>query len=325
MMNKYFYHGFAAILLILVVSRSASSRSRELSRDQEIRPPAVAGTFYPDSAPRLKRMITRLLDSVPVITPAGRILAAIAPHAGYVFSGSVAACTHKMLATVRFDTVVIIGHDCYRDAVAFTCPVDYFETPLGKVSVDREMMEKMQKFNPGIMPDRYLHAHEHTIEVQLPFLQVLGRRCKIVPLLFGNPTVKNCRILADAIRASAGSKTVFVLASTDMSHYPDYQSACRVDQSTLDVMKEMDINRLFSHLSEMETQRSIPNLRTAMCARGGVGTAMLVARAGGADRLQVLRYANSGDIPSGNRYRVVGYCAVLMVKTTGTGPKKALP
>ncbi|MBW1806017.1 MAG: AmmeMemoRadiSam system protein B, partial [Deltaproteobacteria bacterium] len=121
-----------------------------ICEEPSVRPPAVAGTFYPASPTQLRRTITKLLDSVPDIAPAGEIVAAVAPHAGYVFSGQVAAYTYKLLSDVDFDTVVVIGHDAYRDAVAFTCPVDYFQTPLGKVPVDREMMAKMHEFDPGI-------------------------------------------------------------------------------------------------------------------------------------------------------------------------------
>lgn len=286
------------------------------SKAEEVRLPAVAGAFYPGSANELRAKVKAYLDSVPEIKPAGRILAAVAPHAGYSYSGGVAAYTHKLISAVDFHTLVIIGHDSYQKAVAFTCPADYFQTPLGKVPIDREMMAKMRAFNPGIKANRAIHDGEHTVEVHLPFLQVLGRRCKIIPILFGNPTKKNCQILSDAIIAAAGDKTVFVLASADMSHYPPYDLAYKVDKSTLEVLKSLDVDRLFRHLSVQERESSVPNLRTAMCAKGGVGAAMLFAQAQGADRAQILRYANSGDVRGGGKRGVVGYASVLLVKKT---------
>ena len=300
--------------LFLISLGYLSHTSGEEMRGQDVRPPVVAGSFYPGSPTKLHRTIAKLLDSVPDIKPEGEIVAAVAPHAGYIFSGSVAAYTHKLLSTVDYDTLVIIGHDTYRNAVAFTCPVDYFQTPLGRLPVDREMMAKMHEFNRGIKANRSLHANEHTIEVHLPFLQFLGRKCKIIPILFGDPTVENCRILSDAILAAAGSKTVFILASTDMSHYPPYESAHKLDSSTLEVIRSLDIDKLFTHLVKQERQGSVPNLQTAMCAKGGVGTAILFARARGANRAQILQYANSGDVPAGDKHRVVGYCSVLIVK-----------
>jgi len=172
----------------------------------------------------------------------------------------------------------------------------------------------MHAFNRGIKANWAIHAREHTVEVQLPFLQVLGRRCKIIPVLFGNPTAENCQILSDAILAAAGDKTVFVLASADMSHYPPYELAYKVDNSTLEVLKFLDVDRLFTHLAVQEREASVPNLDTTMCAKGGVGTAILFAKAHGADHAQILRYANSGDVPAGGKGRVVGYSSVLMVR-----------
>lgn len=286
-----------------------------ISRSDTIRPAAVAGSFYSSSAFQLHITIKKLLNDAPESSANGEIFAAIAPHAGYVYSGGVAACTFKQLTDVDFDTLIIIGHDSYRNAVAYTCPVDYFQTPLGNVPVDREMIDKMQAFNSGIKENQSIHAEDHTIEIQLPFLQVMGKECKIVPIMFGDPTPKNCRILAEAIEAAAGDKKVFVLASTDMSHYPSYESANTVDKSTLEEMKDMDVNSLFTHLERQVNRVNISGLQTAMCARGGVGTAILFAKAHGANQARILQYANSGDVSIGDKGRVVGYSSVLFIKT----------
>ncbi len=310
--NIYVYLIFFCIHALTHISYPIQVLGEE-KRSETVRPPAVAGTFYPGSPDQLRKAIKSFLDKTPDIKPEGKILAAIAPHAGYIYSGEIAAYTYKLLSDVEFDTIVIIGHDSFRNAVAFTCPVDYFKTPLGKVAVDRNMIKKMHKFDPGIKPDHTLHAHEHTIEVQLPFLQVQNRQCKIIPILFGNPTKENCRKLSDAIIAAAGDKKVFILASTDMSHYPSYKSACDVDNSTLDVIRDLDVEKFFTYLQRHQKVSSVPNLRTAMCASGGVGTAMLFAKAHGANHTQVLRYANSGDVPAGDKHRVVGYSSVLFV------------
>ncbi|MFC1868434.1 AmmeMemoRadiSam system protein B [Thermodesulfobacteriota bacterium] len=311
----------AAVILSLFIFLEGSmfhalgeNKMRLEKVSHDIRPPAVAGSFYPGSASQLRKVIVKMLDQVPDVTPEGNILAAIAPHAGYIFSGGVAAHTFKQLSHVDFDTFIIIGHDSYRNGVAFTCPEDYFLTPLGRVPVDREIIDKMHEFNRGIKEDRSIHAREHTVEVQLPFLQVLDKQCKVVPILFGNPTEENCRILSDAINAAAGDKKVFVLASTDMSHYPPYEPAKFLDNATLKTLKTLDVNELFMHLSKRRGQRSIPNLQTAMCARGGVGTAMFFAKSHGGDHAQVLSYANSGDAAVGEKSRVVGYSSVLIVK-----------
>jgi len=311
--HRFLYH---IVLGISVLAGYGPAGQGEVEKQTaEIRPSAVAGTFYSGSTSQLRKSVRTFLDHVPETEPAGRIYAAVAPHAGYTFSGQVAAYTHKALSGVDFDTLVIIGHDAYRGAVAFLCPVDYFQTPLGKMPVDRDMVEKMLDFHPGIKADRFIHAREHTVEVHLPFLQTLNKQCSIVPVLFGNPSVENCRILVRAILSAAGDKRVCVLASTDMSHYPTYEAAKTIDASTLETLLSLDVDRLFAHLEKQERQEPVPNLRTAMCARGGVGTAILFAKARGADRVQILHYANSGDAPAGDKRSVVGYSSALMVKT----------
>jgi len=305
---------------VLCLAGCRERAGAELSaRSPTVRRPAVAGSFYPLDPARLRNTIEGYLDNVPDIKPTGEIVAAVAPHAGYVYSGQVAAYTHKLIKDVVFDTVVIIGHD-YRkgpDTVALLCPVDYFETPLGKVPVDTEMVRQLIEYHPGIAADGLAHAREHTVEVQLPFLQTLGRKCRIVPVLFGNPTMEHCEILAKAIDDVAGERKVFVLASADMSHWPPYDVARNVDLASLDIIPSLDVARLFAHLSghdEKGRRGELPKLKTSMCARGGVGTAMLFGKAHGATVGQVLKYANSGDVPAGNRDGVVGYGAVLITR-----------
>ncbi len=296
---------------------SASSRSQAPAGTPApvVRPPAVAGGFYPGEADVLRTTVQGFLAKVPKRPVKGTIVAAMAPHAGYVYSGQVAAYTHKLLESAEFDTVVIIGHDAFRGAVAFLCPVDYFETPLGRVPVDREMLAGIQAFHEGIVANQAIHDRDHTVEVQLPFFQVTGRAFKIVPVLFGNPTLENARILAEAIRAAAGDRKVLVLASTDMSHYPPYEAARTLDLATLDVLKTFDPRALFDHLRSKERAGRIPNLKTAMCASGGVLTALEYARQKGADRIEVLKYANSGDVSAGNKAQVVGYGAAVFLRT----------
>ncbi|MBN1670882.1 MAG: AmmeMemoRadiSam system protein B [Kiritimatiellae bacterium] len=283
-------------------------------QEETVRRPAVAGRFYPGSAAALRAEVKGYVEKVPAQEAGGEILAALAPHAGYVFSAPVAAYTYKALADTAFDTAVIIGHDSHMPGVvALLCPVAAFETPLGKVPVDRDMVDKMLAFNPGIRAVRQAHDRDHTVEVQLPFLQYYGRACKIVPVLFGEPSPANCRILADAITAAAGEKKVFVLASTDMSHYPPYAVANKLDRATLDVLRGLDIEKLYAHLQQQEA--ALPGLQTALCARGGVGTALLFAKARGANAVRILHYANSGDARGGSKDGVVGYGSALLVKT----------
>jgi MEMO1 family protein len=312
---------YLTLILVSACFLMLSGFSPNATAEDDIRQPAVAGSFYPASESELRAMITKYLDNASDEKPSGEIIAAVAPHAGYVYSGAVAARTFKQLAGIDFDTIVIIGHAySYKDYVAFISPADYFKTPLGLVSVDKEMVVKMLKFNKGIISNEPIHSQDHSIEVQLSFLQVLGKKCKIVPIIFGNSTVKNCQILADAIIAAAGDKKVFVLSSTDMSHYPSYEDANRIDKSTLEIIKTMDVVKIFSHLDAQEN-RPVSGLETALCSRGGLGTAILFAKAKGADEAQVLHYANSGDVSIGSKDRVVGYSSVVFFKAPHSGSR----
>lgn len=278
------------------------------------RPASVAGAFYPGEREELNKTVDDLLKNAYKVEPTGTIFAAMAPHAGYIYSGAIAALTFKNISDIDFDTIVIIGHDSYRDAVAYTCPVDYFETPLGKIAVDTEMMEKLHSLNRDIKPDISIHRDDHTIEVQLPFIQARNKKCRILPLMFGFPSPQNCRILADAIKKTAGDKKIFILASTDMSHYPTYEGSNKMDNLTLDRIRSMDIDLFFKHAYKQLKGPELPGLQTAICASGGVGTAMLYAKAMGADTALVLKHANSGDAPGGDKNRVVGYSSVLFIK-----------
>ena len=278
------------------------------------RPAAVAGSFYPGKTEDLKKAVDILLKNSGQKADNLKIFAAMAPHAGYVFSGRIAALTFKNIADIDFDTIIIIGHDSFGDAVAYTCPVDYFETPLGKMPVDMDMINKMYSYNKGIKPETSMHRSDHTIEIQLPFLQAMNKKCKILPVMFGYPSPENCKILADAIKYAAGDKKIFILASTDMSHYPAYEGANKMDNISLDMIRTMDIEKFFRHVYKQLKEPQLPGLQTAICASGGVGTAMLYAKEMGADTALVLRYANSGDVPAGDKKRVVGYSSVLFIK-----------
>lgn len=278
------------------------------------RQPSVAGAFYPGDSENLKKEIYGFLKNAHKVNHPGTIYAATAPHAGYVYSGSIAAQTFKNISDIDFDTIVIIGHDSFRRVVAYTCPVDFFETPLGKVPVDTEMVNRLHKYSEDIKSDFSIHSEDHTIEVQLPFVQSIKKEFKIVPIMFGYPSPENCKILAEAIKYASKDKKIFVLASTDMSHYPAYEDANKMDHLTLDIIKTMDINKFFSHVFKQLEDPELPGLQTAICASGGVGTAMLLAKEMGADTAMVLKYANSGDEPEGDKKRVVGYSSVLFVK-----------
>ena len=305
---------FFTALPLFYAYGEANSINSKIESKIKTRPASVAGAFYPGDRETLKKEVDNFLKSAQKIDHPGTVYAAMAPHAGYIYSGKIAAHTFKNISDIDFDTIVIIGHDSFQNAAAYTCPVDFFETPLGDVPVDVEMVRKLQEYSKEIKPDISIHRDDHTIEVQLPFLQAINKKCKIVPLMFGYPSPENCRILAEAIKYASADKKVFVLASSDMSHYPTYEGANKVDHLTLDMIKTMDIDKFFGHVFKQRRDPQVKGLQTAICASGGVGTAMLLAKEMGADTALVLKYANSGDVQGGDKNRVVGYSSVLFIR-----------
>jgi len=298
---------------------------------QELRLAVVAGQFYPAGKDELKKSVQYFIDNVPGQPLKNKIYGILVPHAGYVFSGQVAAYAFKQLTGKKFDTVIIIGqsHNFH-----LTKPAVYsgeaFITPLGEVPVDREFVNRMINDNSGIFEsNNKSHIPEHSLEVELPFLQaVLAPGFKIVPVLlsdFGTELTKYegiSKIIVNIINKDKTKKALFIISS-DMSHYPAYETANTVDEETLSVLKTFDI-RSFHSVCLKTINKNIPNLACAYCGDYAVITGMYLAKSMGADTVEVLKYANSGDIPEyGDKSRVVGYSAVLF--TEGSNKKNIEP
>ncbi len=298
---------------------------------ESARPPAVAGSFYPASADELRREVKGYLDAVPNPTVDGEVVGILVPHAGYRYSAAVAAYAYKALAgaTAKPDTAIIIGHDANaRGIVAVLSDADAFETPLGPVAVDTELVAALAKANPGIIVRNEIHRREHSVEVQLPFLQILLPGCRIVPMLFGEPTAENCRILAEALAANAGQRRLLLIASTDLCHYPPDTVAVGLVKETMATVETMDVPALFAYLGEAKRRLAADQVQTAMCGSGGVGTALTYAQARGPAALRVLNLANSGAVPGGDTSRVVGYAAAVITlkpRAVAEGDAKAEP
>lgn len=287
-----------------------------------IRPAAVAGSFYPGKADALRKEVQRLLDNAGDVHPGGKVLGAMAPHAGYVYSARFSAPVFKVLGACEIDTVVIIGHDLGANApgiVAVLSDVDAYETPLGQVPVDIAMVKALRDV-PGIMIHNGIHAREHSIEVQLPFLQVVRPGVKIVPAFMGEVSVENSRRFVDALEKAAGGRRLFVLASTDLSHYPAYDDAIALDQTTMALVSAMDLQGLCDRQAGKGV--NAPNTQTAICAAGGVITALTFAQKHGANEVKILAHGNSGDARGGDLASVVGYASAIFVDTRTTSAGK---
>ena len=272
-------------------------------RHDDVRRPAVAGMFYPDSPAELASAVDDLLDGAATPGPAHPPpIALIAPHAGYVYSGATAASAYALLKDVRAETVVVVSpsHREYFEGVS-VFPGSAYETPLGEIPIDAVLREKLLAASPLVRASRAGHGSEHAIEVHLPFLQKQLGHFRLLPLVMGDQSRKACFALGEALgNVLAGTPTMLV-ASTDLSHFHPAPDAERRDHIVLEDLAAFDPERLMHDLEEGEAEA---------CGGGPVVAVMIAARRLGARRMRVLSHTHSGII-TGERGSVVGYCAAV--------------
>jgi AmmeMemoRadiSam system protein B/AmmeMemoRadiSam system protein A len=270
---------------------------------EEIRESILAGSWYPGDPKRLRQDVETYLEKASAADLQGQLVALIAPHAGYSYSGQVAAYAYKLLAHRKFETVVIIApsHRAYFSGVS-VYDRGGFRTPLGVVPLDRELIGALKERDRRIRYVAEAHAREHSLEIQLPFLQVVMPGFKLVPLIMADQSFKSCEWLAEAVADAIGKKSVLVVASSDLSHFHPYQEAKKLDRVVLDQMNAFDPRGLSENLQSGKCEA---------CGGGPMVTAMLIAKKLGANKSQVLHYANSGDV-TGDHSGVVGYMAAAV-------------
>jgi len=285
-------------------------------QESDIRSPVVAGRFYPGSASALRKAVqTFMADAVPVQVESP--LAIVVPHAGYIFSGQIAADGFRQAADHSYDVVVILGtnHTSGSFRKISVYPGDGFSTPLGVTMIEKEVVKDLLAADPDCVPDRSLHQQEHSIEVQIPFIQVLFPDARIVPVVVGSPDIGLCTRFGEALAGVLKNRRALIVASADLSHYPSAEAAEDVDRKTLAAMEKMD-PALLQKVTQTQMRRNIPNLHTCACGEAAVMAAMCAARAMGATGGRVIRYAHSGDVSAGERDRVVGYGVVVYYADT---------
>jgi MEMO1 family protein len=273
-----------------------------------VREPAVAGQFYPGDARALGATIDALMKDA---LPAGRErpVAIVAPHAGYVYSGQIAADAWSQAAGQSYDTIVIIGVNHTTagfDRVALL-PGTGLRTPLGAARLDQSLAAALLKEDPDCVSNAAVHAKEHSIEVQVPFAQKLFPGASLVAAVIASEDPATAAKFGRALARVLAGRNALIVASTDLSHWPAWRDANAADRRTLEAIATLDVDRL--RTAAAEAGRS-PNLATCACGEPAVAAAMIAAKALGATRGRVVSYANSGDLPIGDPERVVGYGAV---------------
>jgi MEMO1 family protein len=287
---------------------------------QAVRPPAVAGRFYPESALILRQAIEAFMaDALPISTK--KPLAIIVPHAGYIYSGQICADAYSQVRHNTYDTVVILGTNHtspYFDKISLYSG-DGFKTPLGIARVDKEIISGLLKANKDCLLDTSAHEKEHSIEVQVPFIQVLFPEAKIAPVVIGTSDIDLCRRFGESLAGVLAGRRTLIVASTDLSHYPSYEDAVKVDGETLNTITKMDPASLHAALASYPS-RKIKNLHTEACGEAPILATMAAAKGLGAQGAKIISYANSGDVSIGEHDRVVGYGAVVFTEEKSSPP-----
>ncbi len=269
-----------------------------------IRPSPIAGSWYPREPGVLRDDILRYLDMADVPDIDAKPVAVISPHAGYMYSGPVAAYAYNVLMKRQYSTVIVISpsHRAYFPFVS-VWPDGGYETPLGVVEVDDTMCDCMMQASPVVKAEKKVHLAEHALEIQLPFLQVVLGDFKLCPLLMGEQDIDICRELATCLnRCIKDSEDVLVVASSDLSHFYTYKTAVDMDTKLARRVEACDIEGLHSDLSSGASEA---------CGAGSILTALLYARSISRCSVKVLKYANSADV-TGDRSSVVGYMAACI-------------
>lgn len=287
------------------------------------RQPAVAGAFYPADARELARTVDDLLaKAAPPALPTAPV-ALVVPHAGYMYSGGVAAHAYALLKGRKYERVVVISPS-HVDAFGFAAIYDgdAYVTPLGAVPVDKAFAARLARSGPGLQLSSRGHETrgergEHALEVQLPFLQRVLGEFRLVPIVMGDQRYEACRALGVALAKAIEGSDTLIVASSDLSHFHRYEDAVRLDRRVLKAIEEWDYYTMARNF-EMNAWEA--------CGGGPIVAAMIAAERLGARQAKLLRYANSGDV-TGDRSQVVGYAAVAFfrpAKTASDGDGAAL-
>ncbi len=298
--------GFTQILIIFSIVYHLSSI---VCQAQEIKQPNAAGTFYPDDPIQLSKMIDDFLDAASPEPVSGKIFALISPHAGYGYSGQTAAYGYKLIRNKNYKTVIVIGpshHYAFSGVSVY--PEGIFRTPLGDLEIDSDLAKKLLYQDKDIFFEPQAFAEEHSVEVQLPFLQRTLLHFKIVPVVMGDCSLETCKTFAALLKGLiAGRSDVLVVVSSDMYHGYDYQEADVVDNLTLSYLKNMDAEGLYYGLREGKLQ---------LCGGLPAVTVLMLAKELGHNKIQLLKHTNSAEVTNKKVKGIwtVGYGSLVIDK-----------
>ncbi len=307
--NKFYF-----LIIMTTLTLNGNIQCSAQYPDAKIRKPVFAGKFYPADSSELlssiKNYFKHALDK-----NIGKPLAIISPHAGYVFSGQTAADAYNQAKNYKYDLIVILGTNhttAYFNKISIY-PREGYQTPLGLSKIDEKTADELIASDKDCVFNPAVHAKEHSIEVQIPFIKYLFPGTKILPAVVGSSDYNLCTDFGKALAKVIKDKNALIVASSDLSHYPEYKDAGEVDRNTLEAISKMDPGTFVKTINE-QMNKGIQNLLTCACGEGPIIAAMTAAKELGADTAVIINYANSGDNPMAGKDRVVGYGAVAFSK-----------
>ena len=308
-MKKTFYWFF---LLLIVNSCRADDQNIKSQNNDSVRQPVFADQFYPaDSALLLKQIKVFIENANP-----GKIddaIALIVPHAGYVYSGQIAADAYSQVKQNKYELIVVLGtnHTTAGFSGISVYPKGAFATPIGNAKIDNITAEELLKEDSDVNTDLTVHAKEHSIEVQIPFIKYLFPAAKILPIIVGKPDIEMCSRFGKTLAGIVKNKKVLIVASSDLSHYPDFDEAVKTDNRTLKTIASLNSGKIVSEMQN-QLEKGIPQLVTCACGEAPIIAAIETSRELGASSASIISYSNSGYNSIGNIDRVVGYGAVVI-------------
>ena len=279
-----------------------------MQRKASVRRSVIAGQWYPSQPERLRQTIDGFLGNVtprPIDGQTASSLGLIAPHAGYTYSGQTAAYAYRRVQGASYDVVAVISplHRLPLGRFAIVS-ADAYETPLGLVNLDAESIAALSE---KVQINRVGRDDEHSVEIQLPFLQIALGDFGLLPVMIGESSFEAGEQLGLALADVLKGKTALIVASTDLHHIPNYDEVVRRDQVVVDAIASFDMARIKEALSPWDC---------SVCGRVPIYAMLTAAKALGADRIEILHHTNSGDVTgvrAPGQY-TVGYLAAAVYK-----------
>jgi len=281
----------------------------------EIRKPAVAGSFYASDSKSLNIQIENCFlhrigpGKIPLVNikKENNIIGLVSPHAGYMYSGPVAANGfYKIASDGKPDTIIVMGpnHHGFGEDVSIMVE-GRWKTPLGELEIDTDIAENILKNSKIIKNDKKAHQYEHSIEVQLPFIQyIFGEDIKFVPICMTRQDINTDIEIAQSICSSVVDKNILIIASSDFTHYESQEYAENVDKQAINAILDFNPKKLYDMIYRQ-------NL--TMCGPGPITVMLIACKTLGAKKAELLKYATSGDV-SGMYDQVVGYASIIIKK-----------